>query len=389
MTSLPLKTPSYTFANWQRARKGIQAQSTVEATLFTDTWVTGQVQDLGPYAFLNTIAGHPTRALRPAIVMRVAHYYEPSTDPPYRIPTPDNFKHYHGGDYLDEMAALGSLAIGIRLKAGKVNREFQLGGDPFGRPIQFEYKPDPQLLEGYPQIPRLTIPASLNLGLSALKSFPDRTVEETNAFIKAARQYQQAIWISDSDPSLAWLMLVGSVETAAVEWASKTTPVEQLELALPKLVEIIKKSECPDLLQPIAKQLDRLTRATKRFVDFIEMFVPAPPENRPEPYMQISYEPANLQKAIKLIYDHRSNSLHEGTAFPMPMCLPPRCTKGPGDLLYIEEKPGGLGWQSQNASWTIEQTPMLLNAFEHIARGALLNWWKSLGESTLDAGTTA
>src|ERR1700722_13496924 len=96
--------------------------------------------------------------------------------------------------------------------------------------------------------------------------------------------------------------------------------------------------------------------------------------------MQISYEPADLQKAIKLIYDHRSRSLHEGTAFPMPMCVPPERAKGSGDSLHVQEKPAGLAMYSQNASWKAEQTPMLLNAFEHIARGTLLNWWKSLDQ---------
>jgi hypothetical protein len=130
--------------------------------------------------------------------------------------------------------------------------------------------------------------------------------------------------------------------------------------------------------KPIAKQLDRLTRATKRFVDFIETFSPQPPEHRPDSHMQISYQPADLRMAIKLIYDHRSRSLHEGIAFPMPMCVPPNCTTGSGDSFHVQERSIALGMYSQNASWKAEQTPMLLNAFEHIARGALLNWWRSL-----------
>jgi hypothetical protein len=385
MSPLTPKTASYTFANWQRARQGIPVLITVEAMLFTDTWVTGEIPNLGPYAFLNTVASdHPSRALRPAVVMRMTHHYEPTTDPAHHIPIENDFDHYHGGDYLDEMAALASVFMGIRLKAGQVNREFRAEGDPLGRPTHFESKPDPQLvLEGRPQIPRLKLPANLNAGLTVLNGFPDRTVEQTNALIKAARQYQQAIWIADSDPSLAWLMLVSAVETAAVEWASNTEPVEQLKLAFPKIVKLITESSCADLLEPIAKQLDRLTRATKRFIAFIELFAPLPPENRPAPYVQLSYESADLRDAIMLIYEHRSRSLHEGIAFPMPMCVPPHCTKGSEDSLHVQEKPIALGMYSQNASWKAEQTPMLLNAFEHIARGALINWWMSLDETTI------
>jgi hypothetical protein len=383
MNSPTRKTPSYTLANWLRARQGIPAQTTVEAMLFTDTWVTGEISNLGPYAFLNTVAdSHPSRALRPAVVMRITHHYDPAADPAYRMPIEDNFDHYHGGDYLDEMAALASLFMGIRLKAGQVNREFRPGGDPLGRPTHFGDKPDPQfVLEGKRQIPRLLLPANLNTGLTGLDGFPDRPVEKTNAFIKAARQFQQAVWIADSDPSLAWLMLVAAVETAAVEWASESEPVEQLKLAFPKIVRLIATSGSPDLLEPVAKELNRLTRATKRFITFLEKFAPAPPSNRPELYMQISYVPADLRDAIKLIYEHRSKSLHEGIAFPMPMCVPPRWTKVAEDSVHVQEKPIGLGTYSQNASWTAEQTPMLLNAFEHIARGALLNWWKSLDQT--------
>src|ERR1700676_1787793 len=160
------RTASYTYGNWQRARQGKPCQVSTEAMLFTDTWVTGEIPALGPHAFLNTIAhagGLPGRTLRPAVVMRIAHHYEPMSDPAYRSPMEDDFNHYHGGDYLDEMAALASLFLGIRLKAGGVNREFRGEEDRFGRPTQMGGKPDPQLmLEGRPQIPRLALPVNLN-----------------------------------------------------------------------------------------------------------------------------------------------------------------------------------------------------------------------------------
>lgn len=258
-------TASYTHANWERERGGEPCQETVEAMLCTDTWVTGEIPKLGPYAFLNTIAHasiQPGKVLRPAVVMRVSHHYEPTPERPY-LPMENDFKHYHGGDYLDEMAALASLFLGVQLKAGGVNREFRNGADRFGRPVQYGGKPDPQLLlEGRPQIPRLSQPVNLNASLEALNSFPERTVDETNALIKAARQYQQAIWVADSDPSLAWLVLVSAIETAALERSSDSTPIEQLELAFPDLVKLIQESACPALLDPVAGMLSQLTRAT-------------------------------------------------------------------------------------------------------------------------------
>ncbi|WP_316168942.1 MULTISPECIES: hypothetical protein [unclassified Bradyrhizobium] len=352
--------------------------------LFTDTRVTGQIPALGPYAFLNTIADAgaiPGRSLRPAVVMRTAHHHEPNIYPEFSWPVSGDFHHYHGGDHWDEMAALASLFLGIRLKAGDVNRVFQGEGDRFGRPTQRGRKPDPQLMpEGRPQIPRLKVPVNLNAGLEPLNSFPDRSVEQTNALIKAARQYQQAIWIADSDPSLAWLMLVSAIETAASEWASALSPVEQFETAFPDLVKLITESKAPDLLQPVANRLKNLTGSTKRFVNFFEAFAPLPPANRPQPYLQVSFAPGDLQKAVKLIYDHRSKSLHGGTAFPLPMCELPEYIWANDTLSSVQERPPGLGTLAMNASWPAEQTPMLLNTFEHIARGALLNWWISLDQ---------
>lgn len=377
MSAPDSQTSSYTFANWRRQLEGVPAQGINEAMLFTDAWVTGEVPDLGPYAFLNTIATPSSpRSLRRAVVVRVAHHYNPLADPAYRIPMENDSDHYHGGDYLDEIAALASLFMGIRLKAGGINREFRAEGDPLGKPVEFGGKPDPQLvIERRIQIPRLPQSANLNGGLEALRLFPSRTVQQTNVLVKAARQYQQAIWIADADPELSWLMLVSAIEAVAVEWASKTAPEEQLKIAFPKIVKVISESSCPSLLEPIAKELDRLTRATKRFVDFILAFAPAPPAERAAEYLQFSYEPSNLESAVKLIYSHRSRSLHEGIAFPRPMCAPPRYSDSANGPREVQEKPGGLAMYSGGASWRVEQTPMLLNTFEHITRGVLLNWW--------------
>lgn len=376
--SAPNPTASYTFENWQRRRAGAPAQETSEAMLFTDTWITGQIPSFGPYVFINTIAHANTQSgkmIRPAIAMRVTHYFFDGPTKP-SFPMENDFEHYHGGDYLDEMAAMASLFLGVRIKAGGVSRQFEINGDPFGRPIQYGGKPEPQLvIERRPQIPRLALPANLNAGLADLDVFADRTVKQTNALIKAARQYQQAVWIADSDPALAWLMLVSAIETAAVEWRADFTPVQQLETAHPDLVDQIRDSNSPELLEVIAERLKHLTRSTKRFVEFIDTFMPPPPANRPEPYLQISYEKTPLKKGLRSIYGHRSKSLHGGTAFPQPMCEPPQIKVISENTLSVQEKPLGLAMSTKNASWKIDQTPMLLNAFEHIARGALLNWW--------------
>ena len=42
------------------------------------------------------------------------------------------------------------------------------------------------------------------------------------------------------------------------------------------------------------------------------------------------------------------------------------------------EVPGGLNSGGAGAVWMADQYPMTLSMFEHIARGALLNWWQSV-----------
>jgi hypothetical protein len=78
------------------ALQGKAGQETTEAMLFTDTWITGEIPELGPYALLNTIAHggvHGGRILRPAVVMRIAHHYDLATDPAYRSPMQNDFEH--------------------------------------------------------------------------------------------------------------------------------------------------------------------------------------------------------------------------------------------------------------------------------------------------------
>jgi hypothetical protein len=218
------QTPSYTFANWRRCIEGIPAHVTIESVLFTDAWVTGEVRNIGPYDFLNPVATPSSpRTLRRGVVVRMSHHYNP-TDPVYRIPIENDYDHYHGGDFLDEVAALASLFMGIRLKAGGVTREFGADGDPLGRPIEIGGKPDPQLvIERRVQIPRVCQSANLDESLKPLRMFPTVAVDE---------------------------------------WASQTAPVDQLKVAFPKIAKVISESTCPTLLEPIAEELNRMTRAT-------------------------------------------------------------------------------------------------------------------------------
>jgi hypothetical protein len=271
----------------------------------------------------------------------------------------DDFEHYHGGDFIDEMAALVSLFLGIRMQAGPVDREFVPGGDPLGTPIQSRSKAAPVLPApaGAPQIPRLRKECNL-LDLKSLESFPTRGVREANALVKAARMYQQAVWVCDSDPALAWLLLISAVETAAVIWAgNEDAPRDRLRAWLPQLYQLLETSASPDLIDPIADILGEYARSTKKFIDFLVKFSPEPPPERPTKFLRFSFSRKDLSTAASLIYGHRSKSLHSGTAFPLPMCTPPQLFSfnGKQDPAH-QEVPAGMAVSSRGSTWRRERT---------------------------------
>lgn len=81
-----------------------------------------------------------------------------------------------------------------------------------------------------------------------------------------------------------------------------------------------------------------------------------------------------MRDHAKTIYGHRSNALHAGKPFPMPMRETPRVGEGG----VVQEAPWGLTSGGAGAIWERSETPMLLSTFEHIVRGVLLKWWDEL-----------
>ncbi len=82
-----------------------------------------------------------------------------------------------------------------------------------------------------------------------------------------------------------------------------------------------------------------------------------------------------MKKAMSLIYNYRSKSLHGGTPFPAPMCTAPivfEASSRPAEI------PIGVTTRALGGTWQKKDVPMLLHTFELIARGTLRRWWESL-----------
>ena len=367
--------------NWQAALKGCEPlHESVEWPLYTDAWLTGEVcGELGPYAFLNVIAvRHEFGLARPASILR--------SDMHLPADLPDMSKtdqaQYHGGTFADEMAALTSLILGIRMKAGGASRVFKTADDTKGRPIAWDFRLDP-VMRAHPLgrvIPEAARERSLN-DLDALSAMPRVGATEAIAFVRSARLYQEGLWVGESDPNLAWLLMVSSVESAANQWhKDEGSAADRLAAVKPDLVSFLESCGIEGLVDRVAREFADTMRSTGKFLDFLLMHMPPPPNKRPEQWAQLKWEQSDLRKALSSVYKYRSRALHEGVPFPAPMCHPAVMAISSSDV--PSEIPIGLASSMLGGVWKAEDTPMLLHVFEYISRNAILSWWRSLDTTT-------
>jgi hypothetical protein len=126
--------------NWRRALAGAAAMDSYEYPLFSDAHVSGELlHGLGPYQVLNCISDPVAEPRKPVLMLRATNHV--SAEPTPMVAT--DTSRYHGGTDSDEMAALLSLLVGVRLKAGSPSRWFKVGDDPRGRPWSFRLGPTP------------------------------------------------------------------------------------------------------------------------------------------------------------------------------------------------------------------------------------------------------
>ena len=372
------------------ATDGMPSQGAIEYPLFTDAQIVGPsgtgpgtpATAYGPYRLFNTIAaGNRTR---PAIVLRMEEHRADQLDDdegedkdPLAWSRKTDISRYHGGELADEIAALVSLCLGVRAKSGGVSRLFEPDADdPRGRPFSLVYESDPvvPLARSTSLLPRALPPNTHNLdAMAPFAQLLSLTPEQAVALIRAARSYQEAMWIAEGTPEMSWLLFVSATETAAAQWRSeKDKPVERLRASRPEVERLLRERGGDDFVTQVAELLAPYMGATKTFVDFVMAFLPQAPAERAPDYSRFSWEPADMKKSLSKIYDYRSKALHGGIPFPAPMCETPWGVDG-----CYAETPGAT-YGARGAVWRKEDLPMLLHTFEYIVRHALLGWWRSM-----------
>lgn len=344
------------------------------ATAYTDASVSGELEEgFGPFQLINGRAFEGPEGIRPGILLRIDSYAEERAHPPYNSAT-DNSR-YHAGTLADEIAALISLSAGIRLKAAPANRVFFPGANPKGIPYLTSTSPSPVWLVGSTEsriLPRVCGSICLN-ELDLLLRIEEVSELDAASLVLAARSYQNALWNAESEPEIAWLLLVSAVETVAQRWSqSDEDPLDSLAVSMKNLFDTL-MVHGEEHARAVASQLVRLTGSTSKFVKFLLAHLPPEPTDRPPKWIQFEWTEKNFKKAFSMIYGYRSGALHAGEAFPLPMCKPP----------FLEGKrfgeiPHAGATSMGNHHWQSKDTPMLLHLFEFIVHSALNSWWRGL-----------
>ena len=345
----------------------------VEYPFYSDAHITGEFREgLGPYSFLNTVPFPDGPGIVNApIILRTAIYL-PDYHPPDKWETDESL--YHGGGWEDELAALTSVALGVRIHAGGISREFEPGQDRYGQPREWQHKPKPVVRARSNQ---LILPAVVGTHsmdeLKILESIPQIDPDRYVNLIRACRSYQNALWVVESEPNLAWLLFVSALETAANDvYKTDASSDERLRASKPGLATYLEEYGDAEHLRKVAEFIAPTLGATKKFIDFTMRFMPDEPDQRPDQrWLQVKWTKTGLKKVLNKVYSYRSRSLHDGIPFPDPML------QFPYPIIKEASPPEvPLGSASYQGIWLKKDIPINLHCFHYITRGVLLNWWR-------------
>lgn len=126
------------WVNWRASRRaGTRPHGWVEHGLYTDAWLFGESEPLGPYTFINSIAhAESRRPLSLNLVLR-SHIHLDQSLPRVDASKTDT-ESWTALGHAEQLAALVSLALGVRCRSGGGLREFWNDhADPLGRPTMY------------------------------------------------------------------------------------------------------------------------------------------------------------------------------------------------------------------------------------------------------------
>jgi hypothetical protein len=363
------------WSNWNAFLGGAKPTCAEEFELYSDSIIHGAERDFGPYRVINLMVGlrRETAIARPVVTLRIGHVTTAN-------PRPEDAE--HGGRHPDEIAALISLLLGVRLQAGGSRRFFAFANqdrDPLGRPKAQAEVEEPYLPQGswapiIAQAVREVIPADLD-ELNLLTTFPALSSEDATALVRAARLYQAALWGSEREAMSSWAQLVLAVETLATRVAEENgTPPEVLLKEYDKELWNICKDYGDECVRRVAVSRVRKLAAKRKFVGFLTRFLPDPPRERPASYLQ-DWSAEGLDEPLREVYELRSGYVHSGIPFPWQLYRAPQQFGGV-PVEYMPDEPVVAAAHRLSKPRLNKTRPIHLHVFAHLVRGAIVKWWR-------------
>lgn len=229
---------------WHAARSGQAIREHFDVELHSDALFVGGAGAYGPFTLRPVIRkpGQIGSALGLSFGVRSLLLPELIVDNELAKPHTDG---YHGGTISDEIAALVSLLLGVRVRSAGTVRASGLLTANEAPPEPLDFEPAHFLRPGPPDrelLPNLTARVVDLADLDLLRSFPELDEKSQTALVRSARSYASAIWWANEDPNLAWLQLVTAVEVIAKhQQTAKQDSVALLEEIWPGLYAPLSK----------------------------------------------------------------------------------------------------------------------------------------------------
>ena len=328
-----------------------------------------------PYELLNASAGFQSgNELHPAIVLRFPFHLDENEALESLREGKTADQDYHGGDIPDEISALISLELGVRLRPGGQTRVYHGWKDTVGTPTLGHRRYDPVLppITSARILPWCIIPQNIGT-IRLLPSVLSTEPEWTSPLMKAARMFQDGLWIGEAEPNLCWLLMVSAIETIANKWRADTgSALERFKESKEDVYDLLEETCDEGTTEKVADLLSDQLGATKKFLAFLLEYTPEQPAERPPESEQHQWDNDSLKQSFGKIYHQRSRALHGGVPFPDPMCHQPGRAhdwNAPGEV------PGGTATHIHGGTWVAEDYPMYLHLFVYIVRRSILNWW--------------
>ena len=378
IASIDIPVGPAAWRNWRAYDHGFPPNQRTEHGLYSDSDFVGELCGLGPYDVINTVSR--TRPVEAGIAQQILvlrhTWHLPRMAFGGKNPPEKETDNYYDGWVGDEIAALLSVALNMRCADGGPIRDwFQADDlDGLGRPSTFFHRKPPLEIPKYrrPILPRIARD-SVNLADARpyLESYAAMGTDAALAIVRASRQFQQAVWIADDSPGLAWLLLVGALETAASYSVADKAPLDTLRAMKPGWATALEHSTAPGK-DAVIDELGKIVGAGKKVRTLVRAHCPPPPAQRPGPPFAIRWNKKNLVTLVDRIYGLRSDVLHQGLPFPGPMLDPPHTQTDPP-----AERPGATIGQGDSV-WTAEDMPMYLHVFANIVGHVLRSWWQTI-----------